>query len=111
MELPVAQLHAAAQSVPDKYPQGCQPVPVRLWAKSVLLAEGHHDLAECDVQSLRLHSGSWDHGGLLVPEGQCNDFGYNYSMSSRQCVRSVFTDSRILKQHRLIYELSHMNLI
>lgn len=77
VELPVAQLHAAAQSVPDKYPQGCQPVSIRLWAKSVLLAEGHHDLAECDVQSQRLHSGSWDRGSLLVPERQCKDTDYN----------------------------------
>lgn len=72
VELPVAQLHAAAESLPDKHTQWCQPVPVRLWARSLLLAEGHHHLAECDVQSQRLHIGSWDNSCLLVPKRQCS---------------------------------------
>lgn len=49
VQLPVAQFHAAAQSVSDKCPQWRQPVPICLLAESLPLAEGHHDLAKCDV--------------------------------------------------------------
>lgn len=97
VELPVAQLHAAADSVPDKHTQWCQPVSVRLWASSLVLAEGHHDLAERDVQSQRLHIGSWDNS-LLVPGRQCSSIGYNWTMSSaavwQACLRIHITATK-----------------
>lgn len=55
VELPVAQFHPATQSVSDKRSQRRQPVSIRLSAESSALAEGHHDLAECDVQGQRLY--------------------------------------------------------
>lgn len=72
VELPVAQFHAAAQSVSDKCPQRCQPVSFCLLAKSLPLAEGHHDLTKCDVQSQRLHCQSWDSCRLFTPKGQAS---------------------------------------
>lgn len=49
VQLPVAQFHFVAKRVSYKRPQWCQPVSIRLSAESLPLAEGHHDLAKCDV--------------------------------------------------------------
>lgn len=68
VKLPVAQFHSAAQSVSDKRPQQRKPVSVRLSAKSLRLAEGHHDLAKCDVQGQGLHRRTWNGCSLFTPE-------------------------------------------
>lgn len=70
VELPVAQFHPATQSVSDKRSQRRQPVSIGLSAKSSALAEGHHDLAKCDVQGQRLYCQSRYSCCLLTPTGQ-----------------------------------------
>ena len=69
VQLPVAQFHSAAQSVSDKRPQRRQPVSVCLSPESLSLAEGHHDLAKCDVKGQRLHRQPRDDCSLLTPKG------------------------------------------
>lgn len=70
VKMPVVQFHSAAQSVPNKYLQRSQPVSICLSAKSLPLAEWHHDLTECDVQSQRFHCLSRADRYLLTPVRQ-----------------------------------------
>lgn len=49
VQLPVAQFNPTPQSVLDKDPQWCQPVFICLSTAFLLLTEGYHDLAKCDV--------------------------------------------------------------